>query len=271
MLVYSQPHLYTVGGFITYEIMYQYLDPSCAIELDQTNVQSRVEITLDHSNSGNSLSNPVLTNLLESELCQTTDVCIDTIQIDPDPLTIVNWNQEVTVETTVCNNGPLDANIAFFLQNLAPTIAWDILPVECIGTTGTISCDDIIITINDVFRVSDAFIIPVDATVTMQTIAVFLEPDSSPNAEKNQISVRSGVTVLEADILDSNILNNAQNDTVLLQPTSACEIVNLKVTKTQISPELPDGESPVNPIDFGEVSYEITVENPSDLNTFIEL
>ena len=118
---------------------------------------------------------------------------------------------------------------------------------------------------------SDAFIIPVDASITMQTIAVFLEPDSSPNAEKNQIIVRSGVNVLKADILDSNILNNAQNDTVLLQPTSACEIVNLKVTKTQISPGLPNGESSVNPIDLGEVSYETTVENRSDLNTFIEL
>lgn len=159
----------------------------------------------------------------------------------------------------------------FFLQNLAPTIAWDILSVECIGTTGTLSCDDINITINDIFWMSDAFIIPVDATVTIRTIAVFLEPDCSPNAENNQIIVRSGVNVLEEDILDSNILNNAQNDTVLLPPTSACDLVNLKVTKTQISPELPNGESPVNPIELGEVSYEITVENPSDLNTSIEL
>lgn len=116
ILVYLQSHLYTAGKSITFEIVYQFLDPSCAIELDQISVQSRVEITLDHSNSGNSLSNPILTNLLESELCQTTGICIDTIQIDPGPLTIVNWNQEDTFETTVCNNGPLNANIAFFFK-----------------------------------------------------------------------------------------------------------------------------------------------------------
>ena len=271
MLVYMQSHVYTAGGSITFEIVYQYLDPSCAIELDQINVQSRVEITLDHSNSGNSLSNPVVTNLLESELCQTTDICIDTIQVDPDPLTMANWNQEVAFETTVCNNGPLDANVSFFLQNLAPTIDWDILSVECIGTTGTISCDVLNFNIDDIFWVSDAFIMPVDATVTVRTIAVFIEPDCSPNTDDNEALIRTGVNVLEADILDSNITNNTQNDYVLLPPTSACEVVDLSVTKTQINPQLPNGESSVNPIGLGEVTYEITVENPSSIDTFIEL
>jgi uncharacterized repeat protein (TIGR01451 family)/gliding motility-associated-like protein len=271
MLVYMQSHLYTAGGSITFEIVYQYLEPSCAIEIDQINVQSRIEITLDHSNSGNSLSNPVITNLLESELCETTDICIDTIQVNPDPLTMTSWNQEVTFETTVCNNGPLDANISFFLQNLAPTIDWDILSVECIGTTGTISCDALSFNIDDIFWVSDAFIMPVDATVTVRTISIFLEPECSPNTDDNEALIRTGVNVLEADILDSNVINNTQNDYVLLPPTSACEVVDINVTKTQLNPELPYGESSENPIGLGEVTYEITVENPSDIDTIIEL
>jgi len=271
MLNYMQPHIYTAGGSITFEIIYQYLDPSCALEVDQINVQSRVEIELDHSNSGNSLSNPVVTNLLESELCQTTDICIDNIQTDPDPLTNANWNQEVTFETTVCNNGPLDANISFFLQNLAPTIDWNMLSVECIGTTGTITCDAIAININNIFWVTDAFIIPVGATVTVRTIAIFLEPDCSPNTDDNEVLMRSGVNVLESDILDFDISNNAQNDYVSLPPTSACEVVDFNVTKTQINPELPNGDSAQNPIELGEVTYEITVENPSEIDTLIEV
>ncbi|WP_052466986.1 DUF7933 domain-containing protein [Psychroserpens damuponensis] len=271
LLTYSTPHVYTAGGSITFEVVYQFLDPSCAIELNPINVQSRVEITLDHTNSGNSLSNPVITNLLESELCQTTDACIDTIQTDPDPLTAVNWNEEVTFETTICNNGPLDANVSFFLQNLAPTIEWNILSVECIGTTGSISCDEINISINDIFWVSDVFIMPVDATVTMRTIAVFIEPDCSPSTEPNQALIRSGINVLESDILDSNIINNTQNDYVSLPATSACETVNLNVTKTQINPVLPNGGTPQNPTGQGEITYEITVNNPSELDTFIEL
>ena len=271
LLNYLTPHVYTAGGSITFEVIYQYLDPSCALELDQINVQSRVEITLDHTNSGNSLSNPVITTLLESELCLSTDICIDTIQTDPDPLTVANWNEEVTFETTVCNNGPLDANISFFLQNLAPTIAWDILSVACIGTTGTISCDAININIDDIFWVSDAFIMPVGTTITVRTIAVFLEPDCAPNTAINEALIRSGVNVLEANILDSNIINNAQNDYVLLPPTSACEVVNLNVTKTQINPELPNGQSAGSPIELGEVTYEITVNNPSEIDTLIEL
>ncbi|WP_047548933.1 T9SS C-terminal target domain-containing protein [Psychroserpens sp. Hel_I_66] len=268
---FTTPHVYTAGGAVTYEIVYQYLDPSCAIELNPINVQSRVEIGINHINSGNSLSSPIVTNLLESELCQTTDICIDTIQIDPDPTIIVDWNQEVTFETTVCNNGPLDANIAFFLQNLAPSIEWEILSAECIGTTGTILCDDVNITINDIFWVSDAFVMPVDATVTIRTIARFLEPECSINTDNNQALIRSGTNVLEADILDSNLANSAQNDYVLLPPTSACEVVNLNVTKTQISPELPNGGSEDNPTQLGEITYEITVTNPSEVDTFIEL
>lgn len=268
---YNQPHVYTAGGSITYEIVYQYLDPSCAIELNQISVESRVEITLDHVNSGNNLSNPIVSNLLESELCGTTDVCIDTLQIDPDPLITANWDQEIIFETTVCNNGPLDANIAFFLQNLAPTIEWNIVSVECIGTTGTISCDAVNFNINDIFWVTDTFLLPVEATITVRTTAVFTEPDCSPSTNENQVLIRSGVNILQADILDSNTSNNVQNDFVLLPPTAACGIVDLKVTKTQISPELPNGASIDNPIALGEITYEITVENPSDIDTLLEL
>ena len=268
---YNQPHIYTAGGSITYEVVYQYLEPSCAIELNQINVESRVEIILDHVNSGNNLSNPIVSNLLESELCETTDVCIDTLQIDPDPLITANWDQDIIFETTVCNNGPLDANIAFFLQNLAPTIEWDIISVECIGTTGTISCDAFNFNINDIFWVTDTFLLPVDATITVRTTAIFTEPDCSPNTNENQVLIRSGVNLLEADILDANTANNAQNDYVLLPPTSACDNVDLSVTKTQTTPELPNGASIDNPIALGEITYEITVENPSDIDTFIEL
>nr|WP_321221411.1 gliding motility-associated C-terminal domain-containing protein [uncultured Psychroserpens sp.] len=268
---FTTSHIYTAGGSITFEAVYQFLDPSCAIELNQINVQSRVEITLDHINSGNSLSNPVVTNLIEAELCETTDICIDTIQIDPNPLIVANWNQDVTFETTVCNNGPLDANISFFLQNLSPTVDWQIQSVECIMTTGSASCDAITFTVNDLFWFTNAFVMPVDATITVRTVAIFIEPECSINTENNQALIRSGSNVLEENILDSNITNNSQNDYVLLPPTSACEFVNLNVTKTQISPELPNGASTQNPIELGEVTYEITVTNPSDIDTFIEL
>ncbi|MGC1471798.1 MAG: gliding motility-associated C-terminal domain-containing protein [Psychroserpens sp.] len=271
ILNYTQSHVYKAGGSITFEMVYQYLDPSCAIELDQINVHSRIEITLDHSNSGNSLSNPLATNLLQSELCQTTDVCIDTIQIDPDPSTTVDWNQEVIFETTVCNNGPLDADIAFFLQNLAPTIEWDIISVECIDATGILSCDDIAININDVFWVSDTFTMPVDATLTIRTIASFLEPECSPDNQPNQVLIRSGINILQDDVLDSDISNNSQNDYVSLPPTPACSFVNLSVTKTQINPLPPNGQSSLNPIGIGEVTYEIIVNNLSDVDTVIAL
>ncbi|MFT5626976.1 MAG: gliding motility-associated-like protein/uncharacterized repeat protein (TIGR01451 family) [Dokdonia sp.] len=58
---------------------------------------------------------------------------------------------------------------------------------------------------------------------------------------------------------------------MLLPPTSACEVVNLNVTKTQINPELSNGQSAGSPIELGEVTYEITVNNPSNIAAFIAL
>ncbi|MDG5490985.1 gliding motility-associated C-terminal domain-containing protein [Psychroserpens sp. SPM9] len=271
LISFSSSHVFTAGGSATFEMVYEYLDPSCAIELLPIAVSSKVSITLDHENVSSNTSNSVITNLLESELCQVTDICIDTIQIDPDPSTIANWNQDITFETTVCNNGPLDATVAFFLQNLTPAIDWQIISVVCTQTTGAIDCEDITININDQFWVSEPFVMPVGATITITTIVQFLEPECSLNTEISMANVRSGTNVLEADIFDHVIENSAQTDFIMLPATEACPVVDLSVTKTQIDPVLPNGGSPDNTMQAGEVTYEITASNESDTDAIIEL
>ncbi|MGS2725788.1 DUF7933 domain-containing protein [Psychroserpens sp. BH13MA-6] len=271
MFSFATPHIYTSGGSVTFELVYRYVDPSCAVELDAIAVSSIIKIELSHVNESPNTSNTVTTNLLESELCQVTDICIDTVQIDPDPATMVNWNEPVTFQTTVCNNGPLDANIAFFLQNLSPTIDWNIISVTCIGTTGTIDCDDFMINIEELYWVSTAFVMPVGATITIETVVEFIEPECSANTDNNLAHIRSGTNVLEANIFDSVIENSAQSDYVLLPPTDECPNSDLSVTKIQVIPDLPSGGTPENPTQAGNITYEITAANLSDLDTFIAL
>ncbi|MEH6536732.1 MAG: gliding motility-associated C-terminal domain-containing protein [Psychroserpens sp.] len=269
---FTTPHVFATGGSATFEIVYEYLDPSCAVELQPIVVSSGISITLDHTNVSSNSSNVVVTDLLEAELCQVTDICIDTIQTDPDPATVANWNQDVTFETTVCNNGPLDATIAFFVQNLSPAIDWQIISVTCTQTTGNINCEDITININDQFWVSEPFIMPVvGATITITTVVQFLEPECSLDTEISMANVRSGTNVLEADIFDNVIENSAQTDFVMLPATVGCPVVDLGVTKMQIDPVLPNGESPDNTIQAGTVTYEITASNESDMDAIIEL
>lgn len=270
MFSYGSSHIYTAGGSATYEIVYRYLDPSCAVEQNTIEVASRIDITLNHANLSPNSSENVETILLDAELCQVTDICIDTIQTDPDPTTQVNWNEEVTFETTICNNGPLDANVVFFLQNLSP-VAWDILSATCTMTTGSISCDDITINIEEIFWVSESFILPVGATVTVTTVVIFLEPECAFNSQPISAHIRSGTNVLESDIFDNVIENSAQSDYVMLPAVDECPSSDLGVTKTQIDPILPIGGSADNPTQAGNVTYEITATNDSSEDTIIEL
>ncbi|SDR72282.1 conserved repeat domain-containing protein/gliding motility-associated C-terminal domain-containing protein [Formosa sp. Hel1_31_208] len=265
--------VYTAGGSTTFEVVYRYLEPSCALELEPIIVGSTIGIELfgDHDNLSANVSNIVITNLLEAMLCQVTDICIDTVQVNPDATTMVNWNEEVTFQTTVCNNGPLDANVAFFLQNLSPLLQWEIQSATCIGTTGAISCDDININIEELFWVSDTFIMPVGATITISTVAIFIEPECTLNNTNNLAHIRSGTNVLESDIFDSNIENSTQSDFVILPDTDACPFIDLSISKIQIDPELPEGEGPNNTTQVGNITYEITASNLGDEDTFIEL
>lgn len=265
-------HVYTSGGSLSFRIVYQYLDPLCAlVENEFINVDSFIRLTINDGDEFYYESNRVTTDLLTAELCNLTDICIETVQLNPDPSTVVNWNEDVLFETTVCNNGPLDAPIIFFLQNLSVGIQWEIVSVVCVETTGTVSCDDFTITTDEIFWSSSTFVMPANATITIQTVVRFLEPECSTNVDNAIAHIRSGTNLLAADIIDTNVENSSESDYVTLPPTDACPSSDLQVTKTQISPELPEGSNINNTTSWGAVSYEITVSNLGDSDTVIEL
>lgn len=268
---FNTPINFTSGGSLTFEVVYQYLDPTCGLELQPLIVESFMTLILDHSNESSNISNPVTTNLILGELCDLTDLCIDTIQIDPAVGSLVNWGEQITFETTFCNNGPLDAPARFFLQNLSPTVPWEIVSLQCLSTTGDISCTDFTLTNQGQIWTSNTFIMPADATITIETVVVFIEPECSTNVGNTMAHVRSGTNLLAVDIIDSNIANNTQSDFVDLPQISLCPTSDLLITKTQVSPALPEGNSSQNTTDWGSVTYEITATNSGDSDTQIVL
>lgn len=269
----------TTGGSITFEIVYQYSNLSCSEDPMPIDVNSLIKISLDHENASSNNSNSVTTNLLNAEFCPETDICIATEQTNPDLIVDLEYNQEITLVTTVCNNGPSATQMRFFLQNLSSTtVAWEIVSVNCIATSGPVSCNDFSIeTLNNgqVWTSSD-FVLQPYTTIDVETVIKYTEPQCSANPNPIQAIIRSAANILDGQVTDTNLDNNFFANILQLPPADIenCDGVNLSglaITKTQISPEIPIGSFEDNTAEWGLVTYEITVANTSDFEGIIVL
>lgn len=269
ILTLDQSIDFPVGASLTFEINIRFLDPLCSIELEQISVSSSAKILINHTNESFNNSNSIITPLLFAEACPEADLCVQTTQISPDTSQDIAWGEQVTFQTTVCNSGPDATLMRFFLQNLTVGVDWDIISITCDFTTGPVDCSDFTLTDLDQSWESNNFVLQPNTTIQVTTIVVFLESeDCAADEEDNTLGhVRSGVNNLDSFILDPNLSNNAESDFVLLPPLPVCEpedYVDLSVTKTQIDPVLPIGNSPFNTTSWGAVTYEIVISNNSD-------
>lgn len=273
---YAAPIDFTVGGTLTFELVYRFLDPICGFNLQPLAIECSSEIELSHSNESSNSSNTIQTPLLESTLCPVTDVCIETIQLSPDPTLPLQWGELITLETTLCNNGPLDVPVKAFLQNISGNVSWSITSVTCDSTTGTISCSDLVIYPLGQLWETNIFDLPANSTVSITTIVSFLEPNtcavSPPNSTQGHI--RSAINIDSNDITDNNMSNNSESDYVILPGIDACEpedFMDLAITKTQTSPALPEGGDPINTTGWGPITYSITAFNNSTQDTPVSI
>ncbi|WP_292948381.1 gliding motility-associated C-terminal domain-containing protein [Olleya sp. UBA1516] len=274
---FGTPIEFTPGGSLTFEMEVLFLEPTCAAQLANLEVSSLIELTLYPTNINQSSdnSNTITNPLPQGNLCGMADLCINTIQTNPDPLAQINWNEEVTFVTTICNMGPQDAYMRFFLQNLTFNTDWEIISINCDTTTGPVTCSDFTLIDQDQFWESSEFILPTNTTITVTTVVVFIEPDCSTQAEDDTlVNVRSGVNLLESTIIDPNIANNADSDFLLLPPLESCDpetFVKLSILKDQISPELPAGSNNSNTVSWGEITYHVVAINYGSVDSIIYL
>lgn len=264
----------TSGGSITFEMVYRYTNFTCSPDPMPIMVDSFIEIGLNHANVSSNLSNFVETILPNADQCPTTDVCIETEIVDPTDTTDIDYNEEVTFVTTVCNNGPSEAPLFFFIQNLSANVDWDIISVNCTTTTGTVSCGDFTISDNGQLWVTSEFILQPNTTITIETVVEFIEPPCNPFPNQVDATIKSQIVLLPTQTIDINPDNNFYYNFLTLPTEEPCDeedISDIEVTKTQIFPELPDGSSQTNTAEWGEITYEITVTNDGDTDEPIQV
>lgn len=263
----------TASGSITFEMVYKYTNFSCSPNPMPIAVDSNINILLNTAIPSSINSNSVTTDLLLADICPETDLCIETVQTIPDASANLDYGQDITFVTTVCNNGPAAAPMRFFFQNLSP-LTWTISSVSCLGTTGAISCTDFTLNNNGQIWVSNDFMLQANTTITIETVISYMEPECSINPSGIQAIIRSATNILDSQLVDSNPDDNFFSNILLFPSVEPCEAedpIDLQVTKTQTNPELPNGSSMQNTAAWGLVSYEITVTNASEEDAIIEL
>ena len=272
MFISDDDNVITSGGSITFQLVYRYTNFSCSTNPLPIDVNSVINIELNTATITSIDSNNVTTNLLLAEDCVQTDLCIESVQTNPLTSVDLNYNEDITFETTVCNSGPLEAPMRFFFQNLSTTVNWDIISINCLNTTGAVTCSDFTISDNGQLWTSSDFVLQPNTTITIETVVQFSETCGDMPIT---VHVRSATNILNTQLLDSNIDNNYYSNFVTLPiPTAPCggeESNDLIVTKTQVNPELPVGSSSSNTAAWGPITYEITVTNDGDEDSIIEL
>ena len=264
---YNGEIIFPSQSSLTFSATFEYNEGDCGIESEQIIIQSLAEISLAEANTNSNQSNVEITDLLDSTICPCTDVSIDTEQIDPLPAGVLSdWNQQVTYQTTLTNNGPLDTTIQFFLQNLG--IEWEFISITCISATGGVNCADINFDIGNGFWQVEDFPIPAGATIIIETIVDYMEPNC-PTDSVIDSPFRSTVNMLEH--VDCAPGDNNEFDTIVLPQSMGTDDCvspdNVAISKTQVSPALPLGSTEDNPVPWGDITYHITISNnnPNDV------
>ncbi|MBC8756989.1 gliding motility-associated C-terminal domain-containing protein [Kordia sp. YSTF-M3] len=263
MYLFDNQIIFPSQSSITFRVVYAYFEGECGLESSLIRTRSFARVALANNTTSATQSNIEVTNLLLSVLCPCTDVTINTIQTDPAGGAIIaDYNQTVTYETTVTNNGPLDTTIRFFLQNLG--VEWEIISVQCISATGGLNCGttNYVIGPTGQFWSVEDYIIPSGGQVVTRTVVRYIEP-ICPSNDVIISNYRSTINMLEH--VDCNPDdNNEFSNTVLPQAPGTAQCISINdflITKTQISPTLPLGGSANEPIPWGDITYEITVTN----------
>ncbi|MEY8849542.1 gliding motility-associated C-terminal domain-containing protein [Psychroserpens sp. XS_ASV72] len=264
--------VFPIDGTITIEVVVKFFEGDCAETPDVINIESNVEMELNHENLSSNQSNLVNTLLLIPEACLVTDLAIITEVIQPSGGGISDWSDVVIFETTVYNLGTFDVLTHFFLQNLTSNAgSWNIISVTCTETTGTLDCSDVTFSLNGNSWNTNNFDFPPGSTIVVETVLNYVEPDCSPNPTLYTSQTRSAINIIPDDVIDIDYSNNFDDDYVVLIPVEQCPFSDMTVTKTQVSPELPLGGSDQDPMPWGDVTYEITASNIGDEDTFMTL
>ncbi len=263
--------VFPAGATISFQLTYTYTEGNCTQyeDAEDVAVNSIIDVNTPNNTYQTFSSNSVTTDLLGVTYCPCTDVEIEnTIIAGLTGGALASWDDTITIETTVTNNGPEDTSVSARLQNLlAGYVDWNIISVSC-DATGNIDCSSIVYNYgsNGQIWITDYFDMAVGESITFETVVEFYPPDC---ATSNPImaSINAMATV---STIDCEPANNQESITFILPDTDICENADISVTKTQTAPVLPVGGSASTPTPWEEVTYEIVIENITNADTYFE-
>lgn len=264
--------IFPAGASVSFQFTYTYTEGDCTAIQEAINLEANSIIELSTANLAYQYfySNIVETTLLPVTYCPCTDVEIATEITDGLNMnTLESWDDLVTIETTVTNNGPEDASTNILVQNLlAGYVDWDIISITCTNTTGDLNCSDVSYSYGSGGQLwtSDYFDIAVGESITFETVVQYFPPDCA-NTNPIMANINSVAAITTIDCL---LGNNQDSDHLFLPEATLCENADISVTKTQTYPVLPVGGSNNSPTPWEQVTYEIVIENNVDVDTYFD-
>lgn len=271
-LMYSsyETVVFPAGASMVLEIVYEFMPNICVSVTTEDSLQITGRFSLKTDNIYYDVvdSNDITTVLLPIPYCPCTDVAIyNTVTSGLTAGVLANWNDFVTITTTLSNNGAENTSAAAYLANIGPNpdnMDWNIVSVSCTSTVGNPDCANITFdTIEDMYWITNPIFLESNASVTFETVVQII--DSGCTLENPSFFYFTSYAD-DMDIEDCILINNSSQYEFQTPDVSLCYPADLSVTQVQTNPIPPIGTSYTNLMPWEPVTYRITVTNNSTSN-----
>lgn len=262
---HAQVVVFPAGASFTMRVTYKIEEGDCSRRSPNVPliVGNSLRVQSFINNTGFSTADLIQTTALLINPCPCTDLSSQVDKISPTAGTLNTWNDIVTFDYTFSNNGPVDIIGGAYLINTSNlNTGIEILTATCTGTTGTLNCSDINITITSNFRwLTDDFLFPANSSATFRTTVRFIPPECTPGGIAPICSMRGIVFENDPNLIDCDFTNDFDGDSIIGLPVIPCvdmppddPIISLTEIQTIPAPG-------AGPYPYGDITYEIVMSN----------
>lgn len=262
---HAQVVVFPAGGSFTMRVTYKIEEGDCSRRSPNVPliVGNSLRIQSFINNTGFSTTDLIQTTALLINPCPCTDLSSQVDKISPTAGTLNTWNDVVTFDYTFSNNGPVDIIGGAYLINTSNlNTGIEILTATCTGTTGTLNCSDVNITITSNFRwLTDDFLFPANSSATFRTTVRFIPPECTPGGIAPICSMRGIVFENDPNLIDCDFTNDFDGDSITGLPVTPCvdlppddPIISLTEIQTIPAPG-------AGPYPYGDITYKIVMNN----------
>lgn len=265
---HGQTIVFPAGASFTMSVTYKLEEGNCSTI--RPNAALRISNVLNIesfiNNTGFAESNSIETETLLIESCPCSDLTAQLDRISPTGTNLTSWNDIVTYDLLISNDGPSDMMADASLINTSTlNTQIEVLSITCVSTTGSLDCADLTFNILPGVRwLIDDFLFPANSSALIRTTVKFIPPDCTPGGIAPLARVRGAVFERDVALSDCDRSNDFQDDALLGQSLPACvnepNLPIIELSEVQITPAPGAGPYP-----YGNITYEIVMRNVDTL------